>query len=322
MEPNNNDNKKKIIIALCCIFAIALLTIPFLEKDNQIPKTNKEEILNNTNKISSKKTFLFFIIIGIAVVIILIISLIILFIKRHNANKNKIDNNANNLEDFLSRRCYFFLYNAEIIISFGDKNIDYISSKTLFINDISSKAKQQFNFYKTLANDQNLKNSLITFYELAVNFFFEIDGHLLRAHYNNNKNTPLGQMSKNFNGETFFNQTIYDDIFKFYKTDATRPLSDEEKKLLNDSNYVNLFKIIMQQDTIPYYEEENKQLPLFEHCHAVYMQIKAIYEELTDFFNEERNEEHSNKYKTKIDNAMNEINNFLKIQPENNQPPA
>ena len=355
MEPNNN--KKKIIIALCCAVAVILLTIPFLGKDNQTPKkisnqSNKKEIFNNfnesksTNKVSKKK--IVFVIFGI-VVVILIISLIILFIKRNttddnNNNKNKIDNTNNNkaLEAFLSQRCFGYnLCNPKIQIIFGNNLQEpiYISEIMLFFKDINSKAKQQFKFYQILANDQSLKDSLITFYKLTIDFFFEIDGYLLKAYYdqNNNNNTPLGQMSKNFNENTLIDQERIK-ILEFDKTDATRDLSDEEKQLLLNNDYVNLFKTIMQNKNLPYYVEQNiiqkqqllnnhgsilnEKLPIFEHCHAIYMKIKDIYSELTTFFSKPENEEHSNKYKAKIDNAMKAINNFLEIQQENNQPPT
>ena len=313
MEPNNN---KKIIIALCCVFIITLLTIPFLKKDNQTLKTNKKEISNNfneskfTNKVSKKK--IVFVIIGI-VVVILIISLIILFIKKRN-------NNNKELEAFLSKRCdcNFVSY---ITIYFGTEEIDYSGQEVFFNKDINSEAKRQFNFYKTLANDQNLKNILIVFYERIIVFFFQIDGHLLQAFYdqNNNSNTPLGQMSKNFNKDALIKQR-YIMIFKFEKINATRNLSDEEKQLLTNKKYVDLFKTIMQQDTIPFYEEQTKKLPLFKNCYAAYIMIKTIYEELTAFFSKAENKKHSNKYKTNIDNAMNEIKKCLEIKQAKENP--
>ena len=335
-----NHLKKIIIGILFCTFGITLLTIP----DNQILKTNKKKISNNfdkpksTNKVSSKKTFFFFIIIGIVVivVIILIISLIVWLIKRRN---NKLAK-----EDFLSKKCYFTYVSNVMKICFGSAKIS-IAMDTIFFNkDISSETKQQFNFYKILANDQNLKNSLIAFYYSVATFFFEIDGHLLKVCYdpNNNSNTPLTQMSKNFNETTFVDRIMYDDIFSFNKTNATRPLSENEKQLLNSKNYVDLFKTIMHQDTIPYYEEEkiiqkqqllnsfgcalvttqNEKLPLFEYCHAIYMKIKDIYSELTTFFSKPENKKHSNKYKLKIDSAMNAINTFLEIKQKNTQSPS
>ena len=330
MEPNNNNNKRKIIIALCCVIVITLLTIPFLKKDNQIPKTNKKEILNNfdepksTNKVSdqsnkkeisndfetpkapnqevsSKKTFFFFIIIGI-VVVILIISLIVWLVKRHEL-----------LEDFLSKRCYFILNNEvdnELIIGFGDENIDDAPSTILFNRDIYSKQQE---FYQNLQNNADLKNALDNFNKMITNFLFQIDGHLLKAYYNqnNNSNTSLGQMSKNFNKKTLANQEIHDEIFKINISDATRPLSEDEKQLLNSKNYVDLFKTIAQKKVLPYYEEENEKFPLFEHCHAMVKLVIDIHQELTTFFSKPENKKHSDKYKTKIDNAMNVIKNFF-----------
>ena len=315
MEPNNN---KKIIIALCCVFIITLLTIPFLKKDNQTLKTNKKEISNNfneskfTNKVSKKK--IVFVIIGI-VVVILIISLIILFIKKRN-------NNNKELEAFLSKRCdcNFVSY---ITIYFGTEEIDYSGQEVFFNKDINSEAKRQFNFYKTLANDQNLKNILSVFYERITEFLSKIDGHLLKAYYdqNDNSNTPLEQMSKNFNENFLANQTIYGTIFKVNKNNATRPLSEEEEELLDDKNYVDLFKTIMQQDNIPYYEEQNEKLPLFEHCHTTYTIIKKLYStELPRFFNTEGNKKYLDKYKNNIDNAMNEIKKCLEIKQAEENP--
>ena len=323
MKPNNN--KKKIIIALCCIFAIALLTIPFLGKDNQIPKKinnqiNKKEISNDfetpkvpNQEVSSKKTFLFFIIIGIVaiVVVILIISLIIFFIKKRN---NK---------DFLSKGCYFVCTSDEIKIYFGLEKIDYLGNESFYDTDIYRKQQK---FYQDLQNNENiiyLRVALTTFYKRITDFLFQIDGHLLKACYDpsNQRDIPLAQMSKNFNEKTLVNQTLHDEIAKIEKIDATRPLSENEKQLLNSKNYVDLFKTIMQQDTIPYYEEQNEKLPLFEHCHTTYTIIKKLYStELPRFFNTEGNKKYLDKYKNNIDNAMNEIKKCLEIKQAEENP--
>ena len=165
-----------------------------------------------------------------------------------------------------------------------------------------------------------------------IDFLFQIDGRLLQACYdpnnNNNNNTPLEQMSKNVKDiidNEKYKEYNWIPILQFSKSIPVCEIDFVEKDFLIKKDYVNLFKRIICSTFACYYQKKSvlplyyrnpkttEKLPLFEHCHAVYVKIKAIHEELTAFFNKQGNEEHSNKYKTVIDDKMNKIDDFLKI---------